>query len=141
MLNKRQEAELVTAIQGRGEIPLKFSYIGAGAQNWNKIAQQRSEGEGINSAEATLLKKRINDFISTVEKKQNINIIDIGCGNGRPILPILKKLDEEDISFTYVPMDISQEMLGLAIETVQKEFPNTTQNRSKWILNSVNFRI
>ena len=72
-----------------------------------------------------LLKKRLNDFISTVDKKQNINIIDIGCGNGVPILPILDKLKEEGISFTYVPMDISQEMLALAIDTVKKSFPDT----------------
>lgn len=42
-LTKRQEAELVTALQGRGEIPLKFGYLGEGAENWNKIASQRSE--------------------------------------------------------------------------------------------------
>jgi uncharacterized SAM-dependent methyltransferase len=125
MLTKRQEAELVTAIQGRGEIPLKFAYLGEGAQNWDNIARQRTEGDGINSAEGMLLKKRLNDFISTVDKKRNINIIDIGCGNGVPILPILEKLNEEAISFTYVPMDISQEMLDLAIETVKKHFPDT----------------
>ena len=125
MLTKRQEAELVTAIQGRGEIPLKFTYLGKGAQNWDAIARQRTEGSGINSVEGMLLKKRLNDFISTVDKKQNINIIDIGCGNGVPILPILDKLKEEGISFTYVPMDISQEMLALAIDTVKKSFPDT----------------
>jgi L-histidine N-alpha-methyltransferase len=125
MFTKRQEAELVTAIQGRGEIPLKFAYLGEGAQNWDKIARQRSEGDGINSAEGTLLKKRLNDFISTIDKKHNINLIDIGCGNGMPILPILERLKEEGVSFTYVPMDISQEMLDLAIETVKKHFPDT----------------
>ena len=62
MLTKRQEAELVTSIQGRGEVPLKFSYLGDGAQNWVAIAKKGSGG-GINSTEANLLKKRIQDFV------------------------------------------------------------------------------
>lgn len=122
-LSKRQEAELVTAIQGRGEIPLKFAYLGEGAENWDKIAKQRSEGEGINSSEEQLLNKRINDFLSTISTKNGINIIDIGCGNGEPVLPILQKMSEASVRFSYVPMDISQEMLDLATNTIKSHFP------------------
>lgn len=125
MLSKRQEAELVTAIQGRGEIPLKFAYLGKGASNWDKIANQRTEDGGINSAEAILLKKRIEDFVSTLSTEKGINIIDIGCGNGLPVLPILKYLVDKNIKFTYVPLDISLEMQNLAIVTITKEFPGT----------------
>lgn len=124
MLTKRQEAELVTAIQGRGEIPLKFAYLGEGASNWDKIATQRTDSGGINSAEANLLEKRIEDFVSTLSADQGINVIDIGCGNGYPVFPVLKYLTEKNIKHVYVPLDISQEMLDLAVETVSKEFPN-----------------
>ena len=78
LLTKRQEAELVTAIQGRAEIPLKFAYLGEGAYNWDKIAGERSEGEGINSAEGALLKKKVKDFLAAVDTKKGVNIIDIG---------------------------------------------------------------
>lgn len=125
MLSKRQEAELVTAIQGRGEIPLKFAYLGEGAKHWDKIAAQRTEGGGINSAEATLLQKRIEDFVRTLKTGQGINIVDIGCGNGYPVFPILSYLTERNIKFTYVPIDISQELLDLAVTTVTKEFNGT----------------
>ncbi len=126
MLTKRQEAELITAIQGRGEVPLKFAYLGEGAKNWDVIAKQRSNASGgINSAEEKLLYKRVSDFISTMDGKLGINIIDIGCGNGAPVLPILQKLSSENISFTYVPMDISQEMLDLAVHTIKSNFPDT----------------
>ena len=124
-LTKRQEAELVAAIQGRGEIPLKFAYLGEGAKNWDRIAKERSRGKGINSAEATLLKKRICDFLSTVDVKKGVNIVDIGCGNGVPVFPILEKLKEDRVPFTYVPMDISGELLELAERTVSKKFPGT----------------
>lgn len=125
LLTKRQEAELVTAIQGRGEIPLKFAYLGEGARHWDKIAKERSVGEGINSAEAALLKKRIQDFLSTVNIAKGINIVDIGCGNGMPVFPILEKLEEAKATFTYVPMDISKEMLDLASKAIVTKFPGT----------------
>lgn len=124
-LTKRQEAELVTAIQGRGEVPLKFAYLGEGASNWDKIAGQREEGGGINSAEGKLLEKRIDDFISTLSSEKGVNIIDIGCGNGYPVFPVLKKFIDNNIKFRYVPLDISQEMLDLAVKNVEEEFPNT----------------
>ncbi len=125
MLSKRQEAELVTAIQGRGEIPLKFEYLGDGAANWAKIVARRTDEGGINSAEAVLLKKRIEHFVSTLSTEQGINIIDIGCGDGYPVFPILEYLVAKNIKFTYVPMDISRELLDLAVVTVTKEFPGT----------------
>lgn len=121
-LTKRQEAELVTAIQGRGEVPLKFAYLGEGAGNWDEIAKQRTEGEGINSAEGLLLNKRINDFLSTLDITNGVNLVDIGCGNGVPVYPIIKELQSRNIKITYVPMDISREMLDLAVNNVSKEF-------------------
>ncbi|HSX18428.1 MAG TPA: L-histidine N(alpha)-methyltransferase [Candidatus Saccharimonadales bacterium] len=123
VLSRRQEAEFITAIQGRGEVPLKFAYLGEGAQNWDRIARERSEGEGINSAEAALLQKRVDDFLSTLEPDSGINVIDIGCGNGLPVLPILDRLAASKIAFTYVPLDISKEMLDLATQTINSRYP------------------
>lgn len=124
ILTKRQEAELITAVQGRGEIPLKFAYLGEGAKNWDRIARERSGGEGINSAEAALLQKRVDDFLSTLQPASGINIVDIGCGNGLPVLPILKQLASDNTPFTYVPLDISKEMMDVAVETVMGQFPD-----------------
>lgn len=123
--SKRQEAELVTAIQGRGEIPLKFAYLGEGAKHWNAIAKERSKGTGINAIEASLLKKRLRDFIATLKVDNGVNIVDIGCGNGVPILPVLSRLKEIGVSYTYAPMDISNEMLDLAVKTIKKNLPDT----------------
>jgi uncharacterized SAM-dependent methyltransferase len=121
-LTKRQEAELVTAIQGRGEVPLKFAYLGEGAGKWDKIAKDRSEGGGINSVEGNLLKKRINDFISTLNTSKGVNLVDIGCGNGSPACPIIEELLSRNIKVTYVPMDISSDMLELSTKTISQKF-------------------
>ncbi len=43
MFTKKQQYELITSIKGRGEIPLKFAYLGDGAKNWDAIAKKRSD--------------------------------------------------------------------------------------------------
>lgn len=68
------------------------------------------------------MKKRINDFISTLDTSNAVNIVDIGCGNGYPVYPLIEELLTRDIKVTYVPMDISQEMLDLAVRNVNKDF-------------------
>lgn len=121
MLSKRQEAELATAIQGRGEVPLKFSYLGNGAAYWDAIARERSNGNGINSEEKKLFIKRVNDFLSGISAS-HVNVVDIGCGNGEPVLPVLDALQSRGIKFSYVPLDISDEMIALAVTTTKKHF-------------------
>ncbi len=123
MFTKRQEAELITSLQGRGEIPLKLNYLGEGAERWHSIAKKR-KGSGINSVESQLLKKRVRDFLSSFPNKTKLNVIDMGCGDGSPVFPILDELIKQNIIFRYVPLDISQEMLDLAEKETTKRYPN-----------------
>jgi uncharacterized SAM-dependent methyltransferase len=128
MLTKKQEFELLTAIKGRGEIPLKFAYLGEGAYNWVAIAQERAKKGGINLMEKKLLVSRAEDFLRKYEGVKQLNVIDIGCGDGTPAYPILNKLNEKKISFSYVPVDISEEMLNLAEKNIKKDF-NVDSNK------------
>lgn len=122
MFTKKQEFELLTAIKGRGEIPLKFAYLGEGAYNWVAIAQERAKKGGINLIERKLLSSRTEDFLRNYAGVNQVNVIDIGCGDGTPAYPILEKLNEKKIKFNYVPVDISEEMLNLAEKKVKKDF-------------------
>ena len=121
MFTQRQVAELITSIQGRGEIPLKFNYLGDGAKNWAAIAKKRMGG-GINATEKNLLTKRVKDFLESFENSTKLNIIDLGCGDGTPIIPILDELKNQKITFRYIPLDISQEMLDLAEKTIKTKY-------------------
>ncbi|MDE1762073.1 MAG: L-histidine N(alpha)-methyltransferase [Candidatus Micrarchaeota archaeon] len=123
LLTRRQEAELITSLQGRGEIPFKFEYLGEGANNWDKIARARAKTpDNINSLEAELLEKRMSDFLKAFSNVKKLNLIDIGCGNGIPIFPVMDELRRRKISFRYVPLDISKEMLDLAVRNVTKRY-------------------
>lgn len=122
MLTRKQEFELITAIKGRGEIPLKFAYLGDGAKNWDTIAKHRSAKGGINTTEAILLKRKIKIFLDSYKEMSVINVIDIGCGNGVPVYPILEELENQNIKFRYVPIDISKELLDIATKNIKQKF-------------------
>lgn len=125
MFTKRQEAELITSIQGRGEIPLKFNYLGEGALRWEAIAKKRSKG-GINSIETSLLNKKIKQILESFDN-QKINVIDIGCGDGSPCYPILDELRESNKKFRYVALDISPEMTKIAIKNISTKYSCETR--------------
>jgi len=127
MFTKKQEFELLTAIKGRGEIPLKFAYLGEGAYNWEAIAKERAKKGGINLIERKLLNFRIDDFLRKYEGVSQLNVIDIGCGDGSPAYPILEKLNEKKIKFNYIPVDISEEMLNLAEKRIKRDFKVESQ--------------
>ncbi len=62
------------------------------------------------------------NFISSFPNCKKLNIIDVGCGNGEPVAPILDVLVKQDIQLRYVPIDISQDMLDIAEEFVKKNY-------------------
>jgi len=121
MFTKRQEAELITSLQWRGEIPLKFAYLWEGSKNRENIAKKRSWW-WINLTEKVLLSKRINDFLKSFENKEKINVFDVWCWDGLPILPILDELNKNGVKFRYVPLDISQELLDIAEKNIQSRY-------------------
>ena len=124
MFTHSQKSELITAIKGRGEIPLKFVYIGnTGVNRWDEIAKNRSEdNRGINSVEGNLLNAKVSDFLNSFKNLEKLNIIDIGPGNGYPVMPLLHPLKKLGINFRYIPVDISEEMLRLASNNVKNTF-------------------
>lgn len=126
MYTQSQISELITAIKGRGEIPLKFDYIGGvGARRWSAVAGKRhGDKYGINKVESDLLAAKVGAFISSFDEIKKLNIIDIGPGDGSAVLPLLHPLKDMSVEFRYVPVDISQEMLDLSTKNIKNLFPD-----------------
>jgi uncharacterized SAM-dependent methyltransferase len=124
LLTRKQEFELITAIKGRGEIPLKFQYLGEGSKNWDKIAKYRLKTGGITAIEFNLLKKKVKLFLDPYSNIKKINVIDLGCGNGIASYPVLEELQRRKIKFKYIPIDISKELLNMAVKNVKAKFGN-----------------
>ena len=125
MFSHSQISELITAIKGRGEIPLKFVYISKiGTKRWDAIAKLRSKKvRGINQIERNLLKAKVGDFLNSFRNLKKLNVIDIGPGNGYPVIPLLHSLKKRGVQFRYVPIDISKNMLNLCIKNIKTYFP------------------
>jgi uncharacterized SAM-dependent methyltransferase len=125
MLSKQQEYELIANLSGLGEIPLKFAYLDDGAQNWlNYLQNSLKEEDSIFKREQSLLNFRINNLFRDIDPRKPINIIDIGCGDGKAIFPIADYLAKKEISFRYVPIDISQNLINVAEQNFRQAFPN-----------------
>lgn len=122
-LTKNQELELFSALDSRAESPLKFAYVGDGYEKWIDIAQ-KSRAEHSVQFEEDLLKTESLPFIFRGINKDTkiVNIIDFGCGDGVPMLPILEYL-EGLVAVRYIPVDISPNMISEAEKTVKKKFP------------------
>lgn len=123
VLDRRQQLELIAAIEGSGYFPFKFMYLGEqGVRNWITVANERMKEKGaINYVEGQLFRSKIPELLNSFGKVKGLNLIDIGCGDGIPVLPILNELKKRRIPFTYAPMDISREMADTAIRNVTKE--------------------
>lgn len=122
-LSHRQQLELLTSLGARGEVPLKFSYLNEGAEHWVRLGEQRLSKGGINLMEYNLLTKRVGDILNTFPSDKTVNIIDIGCGDGSPVFPIIDSLIERKQKFNYIPIDISAEMLEIAKKKFLIKYP------------------
>ena len=58
--------------------------------------------------------------IVTWAKKDSVNVVDLGCGNGRKAAGLIKALKGQ-LKVKYCPIDISSYMVKKAIETFSKE--------------------
>lgn len=123
-LTKSQELELLSALESRAESPLKFAYIGDGCKNWRKVAEKSRENMSLEYEEDLLKRDSLPFIFRNITKETDlVNIIDFGCGDGVPILPIFEHLVSLSVSnINYIPVDISQSMLDFATKTVKDKF-------------------
>lgn len=119
-LTERQQYELLAAISARGEIPVKFAYIGEGAVLWDAIYKDPVHSSGINNSEMDLMTSHIESFLQAFKHAGGVNLVDLGCGNGLPAIEIIKKLREHGLSVNYVAVDLSREILDLTTKNIKE---------------------
>jgi uncharacterized SAM-dependent methyltransferase len=126
-LTERQEYELLAAISARGEIPVKFVYLGEGAMRWDAVYKDVSHSEGTTNSEMMLMMSHIKSFLQAFEHTggKGLNLVDLGCGNGLPAIEIIKEMQKQGLNnVNYVSVDLSQEMLELASKNIKIELPD-----------------
>ena len=124
-LNYEQEVDLYLNLSSKGEIPLKFSYIEQGAQNWNKYMEKSiGQADSTYKIEHKLLQTRYLEYFTKIYKGKTIDLLDIGCGEGTPALNLISKLLAQDIKVKYLPIDISKQLLQTASDKIRTNYPD-----------------
>ena len=68
--------------------------------------------------EINLIEENIEEIIEKI-KKDNLNILDLGCGDGKKAVLFIKYLKGK-VKLRYCPVDISSYMVNKAIENIRK---------------------
>ncbi len=122
-LTKNQELELLSALDSRAESPSKFSYVGDGYKKWIEIAEKSRDEQSVQFEENFLKIESLPFIFRGIDKNTKVvNIIDFGCGDGVPMLPIFEQVPHH-VAVRYIPIDISQDMLNEAEKTTKERFP------------------
>lgn len=112
IFNIQEQLEIIQDLEYYNEINLKFYYKGE-SNIWDE--DYNSGNSPIPSNEKKLLAATIPD-IQLYFGTKNIRLIDIGSGNGEPVMDLIIPLDIQE----YVPVDISQNLLDLATNTISQ---------------------
>lgn len=121
-LSQKQLIDIRKTLTDKHRLDIKYSYIDGGALIWDMAYTHSQIGSfpkdhPMNTMNLTSL-PRILDSIG--DKK--VNIIEIGSGNGKPVLDIIQELQKTDSINKYIVLDLSSEMNTLAISNISNKF-------------------
>jgi len=112
-LSEAQEAELITALVGRREIPLKFEYFGEGADRYVAMSFPKEAG---GESEFDIVHDNEERFKKILTRKK-FNFLDLGCGDGKKAAYLMGRV-LSNVS-VYAPLDSSSRMLEIAESNMQ----------------------
>jgi SAM-dependent methyltransferase len=125
IFSRQQLTELISSITSRSEIPYKFSYVNIGADLWDEHHKLSTNNEtNFVNKEHQLILDNLNNLMNRFQQYKQINLVDIGCGNGLPVISIIERLKAEGFIITYTALDISQRMLDIDKSELLKIYPD-----------------
>lgn len=119
LLSETQEAELITALIGRREIPVKFEYLGEGADLYTSFAHPKEVG---GESDIDILSDNYKKIASTLGSR-NYNLLDLGCGDGKKAAFFINLISSQ-VFEGYFALDISSRMLEIATDNIGLVYPS-----------------
>ncbi len=120
LLSESQERELITALVGRREIPLKLEYFGEGADRYTSFTHPAEVG---GESEFEIIKEHGKKIVGKLGNK-HLNILDLGGGDGKKAAYFISFIS--NFISGYFPLDISRRMIEITEDTVKSTYPNLT---------------
>lgn len=125
LFSEAEVLEIISALEVRQEIPLKYSYKGRGAKIWDDFYLKYiiPKWYRTSNVEIDLLKDNFAYINSNSRSSDKINIIDVGSGNSYPVKNFISRLNKLNRINKYVALDVSDELLKVSRKNFQKWFP------------------
>ncbi|MBW4605085.1 MAG: L-histidine N(alpha)-methyltransferase [Calothrix sp. FI2-JRJ7] len=124
VFSQKEILNLIEALKTRREIPLKYSYKGAGANIWDNFYRKLIVPNWYRSnVEINLLRDNFEYLNGKTQNCHKVNIIDVGAGNSYPVKEYIRKLDKLGKINRYTALDISEELLDVSKKNFTKWFP------------------
>jgi len=119
--NEEEIVEIITDLEFGREVNLKFAYRNGGANNW----------DGFYKSNISPIKSAVTNFIDQIEgsieyfidRNKVLNLIDIGPGNGEPVIDLINNLIKKKLLNKYISVDISNEIINIVEESIKSKFP------------------
>jgi len=120
----KQILDIISNLTIHREIPRQYNYFDQGAVNWENYADKMWHESTPNLLKSTveLLRTNLGSIDRLIEQYDQVNIIDIGPGNGLPVKELLEHLIERKLLKRYIAVDISKEMLNIVERNINEWF-------------------
>jgi len=124
IFNRDQIIDITSTLEFNSEIPIKYTYLNGGADLWNNFIQDNLKNYPHYIERSTaLIKSNTPYLVYLLSSYEKINIIDLGPGEGTPVLQVIPEFLKAGTKVTYTAADISQRMIEIVNSKVKKEFP------------------
>ncbi|MCX8158787.1 MAG: L-histidine N(alpha)-methyltransferase [Candidatus Pacearchaeota archaeon] len=101
------------------------------AQGYLDLVSTEEYKKGIGPKELTLLHNHMKSLLNEIGTGP-INIVDLGCGNGKKAALFVENLRKKNVKLRYCPIDISGHMVATAMETMRNLNTNVDVVRVHW---------
>ena len=121
LFTQSQVYDIVRNLEMHHEIPRQYNYFDGGADEWDTYIKYTAKQSTASPFHKTveLLSESLDYLDRRLAKYDQVNIVDVGAGNGLPVLGLLKHFIKQGKLGRYVAIDISPEMLEIAERNIK----------------------
>jgi uncharacterized SAM-dependent methyltransferase len=124
LYSTNQIINIANSLEKYHEIPSQYRYLGRGAVYWNAHLHKFYQAPTTNMLTATieLLRLEKGYFDSLLEHHANVNLVDIGVGNGLAAKDLLEYLHGTGKLKRYIGIDCSENLLDITERNIAEWF-------------------
>jgi uncharacterized SAM-dependent methyltransferase len=134
VMSPEEVISLTKSLILKSEIPVKYVYLGDGAELWDKFYQSLNKFESYGQESYYFLWQRVLEYCEPLLKKfSKVNLIDIGPGNFEPAEFWLDYIKKNSTLSYYTPIDISNTILEKVVLKFKKKYPTDKLSKNEII--------